>query len=52
MAEFWQALGGKPRAAFTYSVTIGMSPVDAAEAGPLVREKVLQLKQIDGSSSS
>jgi hypothetical protein len=22
--EFWQALGGKPRAAFTYSVTIGV----------------------------
>jgi len=50
MAEFWQALGGRPRAAFTYSVTIGMTALDAADVGPLVREKVLRLKQMDASS--
>ena len=48
MGEFWQALGGRPRAAFTYSVTVGVSPVEPVETGPLVREKVVRLHQRDG----
>lgn len=43
LGEFWQALGGKPKAAFDYTVTIAVAPFDSME-GPLVREKVMDLK--------
>jgi hypothetical protein len=36
--EFWQALGGKPRAAFEYTVTIGIN----ARAPEIVGHLVLQ----------
>jgi uncharacterized protein DUF4255 len=45
MAEFWQALGGKPKAALNYTVTMPIVPRAPAEAGPPVREKVLRLRQ-------
>jgi len=48
MGEFWQALGGRPRAAFSYSVTVGVSVTEPVETGPLVREKVVRLRQRDG----
>ena len=44
MAEFWQALGGKPRAALNYTVTIGLDAFEPAEPAPLVTEKVLRLR--------
>jgi hypothetical protein len=31
LGEFWQALGGKPRAALSYTVTISVDPFDAQE---------------------
>ena len=42
-AEFWQALGGKPKAALNYTVTIGM-PVDdrEIETEMPVHDKVLR----------
>jgi hypothetical protein len=41
LAEFWQALGGKPKAALNYTVTIGI-PVDLPiETEALVRDKEL-----------
>lgn len=43
MAEFWQALGGKPKAALNYSVTIGVNPFEAIEA-PAVLEKIVLIK--------
>ncbi|MCP3999125.1 MAG: DUF4255 domain-containing protein [bacterium] len=36
VGEFWQALGGKPKAALNYTVTIGVEPHVAVEAGPPV----------------
>ncbi len=43
MGEFWQALGGKPKAALNYAVTMGaeiFSPVEA----PVVTEKILKFR--------
>jgi Pvc16 N-terminal domain len=36
LSEFWQAMGGKPRAAVNYTVTLAVSSVPAAAAGPAV----------------
>lgn len=43
LGEFWQALGGKPKAALNYSVTIGIDPFEAIE-GPVVLEKIIVIK--------
>lgn len=45
MAEFWQALGGKPKAALNYTITIGVEPFAPEETGPLVTDKLLKFKQ-------
>lgn len=39
MGEFWQALGGKPKAALNYTVTIGVQPHKELEIGPPVTDK-------------
>lgn len=39
VGEFWQALGGKPKAALHYTVTIGVEPHAAVETGRPVIEK-------------
>jgi len=41
MGEFWQALGGKPKAALNYMVTIGVDPFEAITA-PEVVERVFR----------
>jgi hypothetical protein len=41
IAEFWQALGGRPRAAFNYTVTIALQPFEPIPAGPPVTDKRL-----------
>jgi hypothetical protein len=43
LGEFWQALGGKPRAALSYTVTIGVDLFEPVEA-PVVLERELRLK--------
>ena len=43
LGEFWQALGGKPKAALNYSVTIGVELFEAIE-GPVVLEKIVAIK--------
>lgn len=43
--EFWQALGGKPKAAFHYSVTFGAEIRGTAELGPQVTDKLLKFAQ-------
>ncbi|HYU34441.1 MAG TPA: DUF4255 domain-containing protein [Thermoanaerobaculia bacterium] len=45
LAEFWQALGGKPKATLSYTVTIGVEPGVAPEAGPPVLETVFKLRE-------
>jgi hypothetical protein len=42
IGEFWQALGGVPKAAFDYTVTIGLQPF-AQTAEPLAREVDLEV---------
>ncbi len=39
VGEFWQALGGKPKAALHYTVTVGVEVAAAIEAGPPVTDK-------------
>lgn len=45
LAEFWQALGGKPKATLSYTVTLGVEPTAPIAAGPPVTETVFKLKQ-------
>ena len=45
-AEFWQALGGKPKAALHYTVTIGVASDRAVETEPPVIEKELRFREI------
>lgn len=47
--EFWQALGGKPKAAFHYTVTIGSDIHEDAELGPQVTDKLLKFTQTGGA---
>jgi hypothetical protein len=44
LAEFWQALGGKPKAVLNYTVTIGVTAQEPLEAGPPVVDKRLKFK--------
>ena len=44
MGEFWQALGGKPKAALHYTVTIGVNPFAPIEQ-PLVTENQILIGQ-------
>lgn len=39
LGEFWQAMGGKPKAALNYTVTIGVEVGAPLELGPPVSEK-------------
>jgi hypothetical protein len=45
LAEFWQALGGKPRAALNYTVTLALQVGAPVELGPPVMERTLRLRQ-------
>jgi hypothetical protein len=45
LGEFWQALGGKPKAALHYTVTIGVDVGAPIEAGPPVVDKMLKFRQ-------
>ena len=44
VGEFWQALGGKPKAALNYTVTIGVVPVRPIETEIPVIDKTLKLR--------
>jgi len=57
MGEFWQALGGKPKAALHYTVTVIVDPFE--DGGdfrvPVVTEKTIKIRQVHekgGTSSS
>jgi hypothetical protein len=45
LAEFWQALGGKPKAALNYTVTIGVESEAPVEAGLPVTDAMIKFKQ-------
>ena len=40
-AEFWQAMGGKPKAILSYSVTLSVDVNEPIEAGKLVQESIV-----------
>ena len=42
LGEFWQAMGGKPKAALNYTVTISVAVHEAAEVLPLVVDAAFQ----------
>jgi hypothetical protein len=44
VSEFWQALGGKPKAALNYTVTIGVLPFRDEETEKLVTEKAIRIQ--------
>jgi hypothetical protein len=44
VSEFWQALGGKPKAALNYTVTIGVFPDRAEETERLVTDKTIRMR--------
>ena len=45
VSEFWQALGGKPKAALNYTVTIGIAPEAPVETEAPVIDKNLKFRQ-------
>jgi hypothetical protein len=49
LAEFWQALGGRAKAAVHYTVTVGVEPRLPSEAGVPVVDKLLRLRLGVGS---
>jgi hypothetical protein len=44
VSEFWQALGGKPKAALNYTVTIGVFPQDTQDTERPVIDKTIKIK--------
>ncbi len=50
LGEFWQALGGKPKAALNYTVTFSVE-VSKPETVGLVTEKILKFQMQKGSDS-
>ena len=50
LGEFWQALGGKPKAALNYTVTIAIDVAEPVEVS-LVTEKVIKMRMQTGSGS-
>jgi Pvc16 N-terminal domain len=49
VAEFWQALGGKPKASLNYTVTISVEPVEPVASGPPVLDKRIGLDRVETS---
>ncbi len=45
LGELWQAMGGRPKAALHYAVTISVSVFDPVAAGPGVTERVVTIRQ-------
>ena len=41
LGEFWQAMGGKPKATLHYAVTVSVDVFEPAEVGPEVTDKVI-----------
>jgi Pvc16 N-terminal domain len=43
LGEFWQAMGGKPKATLQYGVTVGLDIFAPVEVGPQVSESAVRL---------
>jgi hypothetical protein len=51
IGEFWQAMGGRPKATLHYSVTLSVDVFDPIEVGPEVTQKVIRVGQGVGRES-
>jgi hypothetical protein len=49
IAEFWQACGGRPKAALTLTVSVWVDEAVTVTAGPPVQETVLELELLDNA---
>ena len=45
LGEFWQAMGGKPKATLHYAVTVSVDVFEPVEVGPEVKETVIRITQ-------
>lgn len=45
-AEFWQVMGGEPKAILNYTVTIAVDVQEPVEAGNLVEESIINYSQL------
>jgi hypothetical protein len=45
VAEFWQALGGKPKAALSLIITIGVDVAQTADGGPPIDDRIFNVDQ-------
>lgn len=50
LGEFWQALGGRPRAALNYTVTLALQVAAPEEVGPVVTGRKLVMEPIPRES--
>jgi hypothetical protein len=48
LGEFWQAMGGTPKAMLHYAITISVDVFEAEDAGPRVTEKVIRVGPLAG----
>ncbi len=45
LGEFWQAMGGKPKATLHYSLTLNVDVFEPADVGPEVKTKIIKIDQ-------
>jgi len=45
LGEFWQAMGGKPKASLHYAVTLGVDVFEPVLVGPQITERRLDIEQ-------
>jgi len=50
LGEFWQALGGKPKAALNYQVTLSVDVAKPEEVS-LVTDKMIKIRMEKGAGS-
>ncbi|MGH3943126.1 MAG: DUF4255 domain-containing protein [Pseudonocardiaceae bacterium] len=43
LGEFWQAMGGRPKATLHYGITLSIDVFDPEDAGPEVTEKIIKV---------
>jgi hypothetical protein len=43
LGEFWQAMGGRPKATLHYGITLSVDVFDSAEVGPEVTENIIKV---------
>jgi hypothetical protein len=43
LGELWQAMGGKPKAALHYAVTVSVDVFQPAEVGQVVTDKIITI---------